>query len=75
MGIVINNDGRLSLGRRNKREISSLTYHYILNKSSVGDVYRLRGYLPYAKHIEITSINSMTIKYGVDTIDAILKLN
>ncbi|MBL3330166.1 RNA-directed DNA polymerase, partial [Klebsiella pneumoniae] len=33
-GIVINNDGQLSLGRKNKRMISSLIHHYTLNKLS-----------------------------------------
>ncbi|AID92939.1 MULTISPECIES: retron St85 family RNA-directed DNA polymerase [Klebsiella] len=74
-GIVINNDGKLSLGRKNKRKISSLIHHYTLNKLSVEDIYKLKGYLSYAKHIESTFINSMAIKYGVDTINAILKAN
>lgn len=72
-GIVINNDGELSLGRDKKRMISSLIHRYTLGQLIKDDIYKLKGYLSYAKHIDINFILSMNKKYGAETISSIAK--
>ncbi|WP_313071193.1 retron St85 family RNA-directed DNA polymerase [Atlantibacter hermannii] len=74
-GIVINNNGELSLGRHKKRMISSLVHRFTLGKLISDDIHKLKGYLAYAKHIESGFIVSMRDKYGADVIDSILKYN
>lgn len=72
-GIVINNEGRLSLGRHKKRMISSLIHKYTLKQLGTEEVYKLKGYLSYAKYIERSFIISMENKYGVDILNSIKK--
>lgn len=72
-GIVINNHGELSLGRAKKRMISSLIHRYTLGKLVVDDIYKLKGYISYAKHIEAKFVTSMESKYGVEVINSIEK--
>ncbi|WP_447886364.1 retron St85 family RNA-directed DNA polymerase [Serratia fonticola] len=72
-GIVINNEGRLSLGRHKKRMISSLIHKYTLKQLSPEEIRKLKGYLSYAQHIEHSFIISMGNKYGVDTLNSIKK--
>ncbi|CAI1926972.1 Retron-type reverse transcriptase [Serratia marcescens] len=74
-GIIINNNGELSLGRHKKRMISSLIHRYTLGQLNKDDIYKLKGYLSYAKHIDINFILSINKKYGVDTINSITKYN
>jgi retron-type reverse transcriptase len=72
-GIVINNEGRLSLGRHKKRMISSLIHKYTLKQLGTEDICKLKGYLSYAKYIERSFIISMENKYGVDILNSIKK--
>lgn len=74
-GLIINNEGAVSLGRHKKRMISSLIHRYTLGQLTVDDIYKLKGYICYAKHIEEVFIQSMTKKYGVEVINSIVKYN
>lgn len=74
-GIIINNNGELSLGRQKKRMISSLIHRYTLGQLNKEDVYKLKGYLSYARHIELNFIFAMNKKYGVEILNSIAKYN
>lgn len=73
-GIIINNDGALSLGRDRKRMISALVHKFTLNQISAPDVLKLQGLLGFAKDVEPVFVSSMRKKYGSAVIDAVLQI-
>ncbi|MBY6199130.1 retron St85 family RNA-directed DNA polymerase [Vibrio hangzhouensis] len=75
-GITITNDGRLSLGRKRKRKISSLIHRFSLQQlTNPEEINELKGLLGFAKHIEPIFLIRMYNKYGRDTILKIQKFN
>lgn len=72
-GIILDNQGNLSLGRKRKREISSLIHRYTLNQLSVDQVLYLQGLLGFAKDVEPIFIVRMNRKYGSDVVSSIFK--
>lgn len=63
-GIVINNEGAISLGRERKREISVMIHKYSSQQLVRDDVFRLQGLLGFANDVEPSFIVSMSKKYG-----------
>lgn len=74
-GIVINNDGELSIGREKKRYLSSLIHKFSLNVLNEKEVEHLKGYLAYVNKIEPSFIRRMKIKYGVEVVNSIITFN
>jgi hypothetical protein len=70
-GIIINNEGDLSLGRNRKREISSLVHKFSLGILSEDEVFRLQGLLGFAKDIEPLFVSRLRGKYKSSLIDTI----
>ncbi|WP_228894143.1 retron St85 family RNA-directed DNA polymerase [Pseudoduganella aquatica] len=70
-GIVLANDNSLSLGREQKRTLSSIIHRFSLGKLSEKETSRLKGHLSFAHHIEPKFIDRMKKKYGNDLIDLI----
>ncbi|WP_439503232.1 retron St85 family RNA-directed DNA polymerase [Methylophaga sp.] len=71
-GLVISNEGDVSLGRTRKRILSSLVHKYklgLLNKDSVSN---LQGYLAFAQDVEPSFLKRLANKYGQESIDQIL---
>ena len=73
-GLIINNDGALSLGRERKRRISVLVHKFTLNCLLSEDVLKLRGLLAFAKDIEPMFFLKMEEKYGKLTINKIFSM-
>jgi RNA-directed DNA polymerase len=73
-GLVINNDGEISLGRDRKREISSLVHKFKLGILSPEEAFRLQGLLGFAKGVEPQFLVRLRSKYTADVVDSILKL-
>lgn len=65
-GLVITSEGRISIGRNNKRYIRSLLhkYHTLDDEKKT----RLAGKLAYVKAVEPEFINRLVLKYGVDLV-------
>ncbi|HAT1888590.1 TPA: RNA-directed DNA polymerase [Legionella pneumophila] len=74
-GLNITPDHKISIGRKKKREISSMIHHFKLGKLSKDKMNRLRGWLSYCKAVENSFLDKMKIKYSEDTILEILKKN
>lgn len=75
-GVTITNDGRLSLGRKRKRKISSLIHRFSLRQiRSDKEINELKGMLGFAKHIEPIFVRRMCQKYGKAIILEIQKFN
>ncbi|PQJ57899.1 retron St85 family RNA-directed DNA polymerase [Vibrio splendidus] len=73
-GVTLTNDGRLSIGRKRKRRLSSLIHRYKLGQLTASkDIEELKGHLGFAKHIEPIFIARMTKKYGIETIQSLQK--
>jgi len=73
-GLIINNEGNISLGRGRKRKISALIHKFSLNLLSESDTYNLQGLLGFAKDIEPLFLSRMRIKYSSELVDNILKI-
>lgn len=72
-GIIINNEGNISLGRERKREISTLIHRFSLRLLSDTDVFTLQGLLGFAKDVEPLFLTRMRNKYGSTLIDELIK--
>lgn len=63
-GLILNNDGKVSLGRERKREISALIHRFRLGVLPEDDAFKLQGLLGFAADAEPSFIISMDRKYG-----------
>ena len=72
-GIIINNEGNLSLGRNRKREISALIHKFSLGLLPEPEIFRLQGLLGFAKDVEPLFVARMRGKYTSRLIDEVLQ--
>jgi len=72
-GLILSNEGTVSLGRSKKRLISSMIHKYSLDKLDVTDIPRLQGYLGLAKDVDPSFIISMDNKYGPEILTKLFK--
>lgn len=68
-GIVLTQDGELSIGRVMKRRIRTLVYLYSRGDLSRDRISFLRGYLAYVQSVEPKMIVRLKNKFGEGTID------
>jgi len=73
-GVIINNEGNISLGRTRKREISALIHKSSHNLLPESEIYRLQGLLGFAKDIEPLFLASMKKKYSAELIRKIFTI-
>ncbi len=73
-GIIINNEGQLSIGRERKRAISALIHRHTIKLLTIEETYHLQGLLGFANDIEPAFVASMRKKYGTELIDAIFQI-
>ncbi|SDX42356.1 retron St85 family RNA-directed DNA polymerase [Nitrosomonas oligotropha] len=74
-GVIITNDGSLSLGRDRKREISCQINWHKKGNLKRSDTLKLHGMLCFANDIEPGFIDRMRTKYGIDTIHELIHLD
>jgi retron-type reverse transcriptase len=72
-GLIIDNEGNISLGRERKRKISSLIHRFSLHLLSEDEIYNLQGLLGFAKDAEPLFLNRMRNKYSSELIQEILQ--
>ena len=72
-GVILTPDGKLSIGRERKREISSLVHRFTLNSSDYETVMKTKGLLAFAISIEPTFFATMQEKYGDDVIYRLMR--
>lgn len=72
-GIILNNEGEISLGRDRKRAISAQIHRFSLGLISDDDIFALQGILGFAKDIEPIFIKRMSEKYSNEVIEKIFK--
>jgi RNA-directed DNA polymerase len=67
-GLVLTNEGHVSLGRDVKREIRATVHHFVTGKLSREQALSLRGTLAYVKSVEPDFLNRLRTKYGHEII-------
>lgn len=72
-GLILDNEGSVSLGRSRKREISSLINSFSHESLSEEKSSRLQGLLAFARDIEPLFVLSMNKKYGNDVLEKIFR--
>lgn len=65
-GLVLTNDGGISLGRSKKREIRTLIFKYLHGELSKPEVDSLKGLVSHARYIEPEFWQRLKNKYGID---------
>jgi hypothetical protein len=70
-GLIISNDGEVSLGRERKRNIRAQIHRFITGKLSDKEQVKLRGMLAFSRNIEPNFIRRMEKKYGHKVINGI----
>ncbi|MCU6496903.1 retron St85 family RNA-directed DNA polymerase [Rugamonas sp. A1-17] len=71
-GVVITNDGSLSLGRDRKRLYSAMVHKYSVGVLDDAERQQLKGYLSFVLYIEPDFFERLTTKYSKEVIDAIM---
>jgi len=70
-GVIISNEGRLSIGRDRKRLISALIHRFSLSELQDQEIHNLQGLLGFAADIEPDFVLRMRKKYDSKLIDRI----
>jgi hypothetical protein len=70
-GLVLSNDGKVSLGRARKRYLRAAVHHLILGRLSSEEVVQLRGWLAFARDVEPAFVQRLSSRYGPE-MDAVL---
>lgn len=72
-GLIISNDGKISLGRDRKRVISSMIHKYTIGTLPREDIPKLQGLLGFAEDVEPLFSSRMRAKYGINVISEIFQ--
>ncbi|GGG15368.1 RNA-directed DNA polymerase [Rhizobium wenxiniae] len=67
-GLILTNDGKVSLGQLRKRNMRAGVHQWILGNLSEADTCRLAGHLAFAEDIEPDFVARLTVKYGAQVI-------
>lgn len=73
-GVFLAANGRLSVGRRKKRQIRAFIHRYVANMLLPEEVSYLSGYLAFVKSVEPEFIDRVRRKYGDETIDELMHM-
>lgn len=73
-GLVLSNDGTISLGREKKRKISAMIHRYSLGLMDELASMQLRGLLSHCMNVEPEFVKRMQCKYSNELIGKLIKL-
>lgn len=68
-GLVLTNDGRVSLGRERKRKISATVHHALHGRLDLQAAAKLAGYLAFAQSVEPEFLRTLERKYGKEILE------
>ena len=72
-GLVLTNDGKVSLGRERKRRIRAQMHYFVTDRLETEQILRLRGMLAYVHSVEPSFMRRLRKKYGSDAVRRCLK--
>jgi RNA-directed DNA polymerase len=67
-GLILANDGQVSIGHDRKRSVRLAMHHYLNGKLDLKEQVRLAGFLAFINDVEPTFFNRLVQKYGAETI-------
>lgn len=73
-GLVLSNDGTVSVGRDRKREIRSMAHHFVVGKISEEQVNKLRGLIAFLMSIDSDYILSLKKMMGDEKFHELMKV-
>lgn len=74
-GLVLSNDGSVSLGQQRKRHIHAAVHHFKHGKLTTEETKRLAGMLAFVHSVEPKFLGSLARKYGKTVIERLLGVN
>ncbi|MBN3214579.1 RNA-directed DNA polymerase [Pectobacterium polaris] len=72
-GVTITSEGKLSVGRKRKKHLSSLLHKYSLNLLNPEEILRAKGLMSHCINIEKDFLLRMKKKYGKDIVDNFMR--
>lgn len=72
-GLVLANDGRVTLGREMKRSVRAQVHHALTSKMSLEDIESLSGTLAHINSVDQEFFSVLCRKYGKDRVIAIMR--
>ncbi|HBQ88072.1 MAG TPA: RNA-directed DNA polymerase [Alcaligenes faecalis] len=72
-GLILTNDGKISLGRDKKRLIRAMAHNYKIDKLDPKEVSRLRGWLAFALSVEPEYVESIKRMLDKDIYEKLMK--
>ncbi len=63
-GLVLANDGQVSLGHERKRRIRSMVHHFVRGDLDTRSVLKLHGLIAFVSDVEPSFFNRLIVKYG-----------
>ena len=73
-GIILTPEGKISIGRERKREISALIHKFSVGNLDQATAFRAKGLLAFSYSVEPDFFESMKTKYGDNLIEHLLRL-
>jgi len=67
-GLVISNEGKVSLGHDKKRQLRASVHHFVTGRLSIEQSLELRGMLAYVNSVEPSFLARLSRKYGSEVI-------
>lgn len=72
-GLIITPEGKISIGRKNKKYVKKLLNDLRYDKISPDNYKYLKGYLSFISDVEPHFINSVATKYGAELLNRVIK--
>lgn len=72
-GLVLSNDGRVSIGHRRKREIHAAVHHFKTGKLNADEISALAGMLAFVNSVEPNFLHILTKRYGRSAINSLFQ--
>jgi RNA-directed DNA polymerase len=72
-GLTLANDGRVTIGRENKRKLHAAVHHAKMGKATTGDLQVTAGMLAYVNAVEPEFLVTLKARYGAEVIVGIQK--
>ena len=72
-GLVLTNDGKVSLGREEKRRIRVQMHYFVTGRLKTEQILQLRGMLAYVHSVEPSFMSRLNKKYGAEAVRRCIK--
>ncbi len=74
-GLVLANDGSVSLGHERKRQLHAAVHQFTFGKLSAEEAQALAGMLAFVHSVEPRFLRTLARRYGRATVDKLLRVN